>query len=114
MFIIKALSAPQFSGSNPEVETIKKRVKQQATRLSRQFTQDGRPVYPGLRNSVKKQGFVEQRVKMVKALKSGQAQLVPDVKPDGRHNFDGECEFCGNRVGNECVKPEPPYIQSRV
>jgi hypothetical protein len=104
----------QFPESDPGVGVIKRRVKQQATRLSRQFTLDGRPVYPGLRVKGAKRVFIHKRIEMVQAVKSGQLEIVPDINEDKSHNFDGECEFCGNKVNDRCVKPNPPYIQSRV
>ncbi len=104
----------QVPGSDIESNQAKRIAKQHATRLSRLFTKDGTPVYPGLREPQTKRDFVQAKTQLILDVKTGNHRVIPDINEDGSHNFDSLCHYCGNCIDGQCRKPNPPYIQSKV
>ena len=104
----------QFPESGVEPDKAKRIAKQHTKKLSRLFTKDGKPVYPGLREPQTRKNFAQAKTQLILEVKSGNHRIIPDIDEDGTHNFDSLCQLCGNQVDGKCQKPNPPYIQSRV
>jgi hypothetical protein len=91
---------------------LKKIINQETTRQANLKTEDGQPMYPGLQTSDGRSAYKKEKMRMVTAVKSGQFITIPDInQTDGSPNFDGLCDLCGNRDGNNCTKPDQITLQ---